>query len=116
MFKLLCTIFMLHLQLQNQQAKVQGKFCNTICTLYLHQYIVHRPQPAGVHQPQPAGVHQRQPAGIHQPQSVGVHQLQATDVYQPQPTGVHQTMPVDNRNPSAITHDGMLIKLLPNCS
>ena len=57
MFKLLYTIFILHLQLQNQQPKVQGKFYNTICTLYLFQYIGHQPQPAVVHQPQPAGVH-----------------------------------------------------------
>ena len=78
------TLFMLYLQLQNQQAKVQAKFCNVNCTLYLFQYIVHQPQPEGVHQPQLAGV--------------------------------HQSMSVDNRNPSVITDDGMLIKLLPDCS
>ena len=57
---------------------------------------------------QPTGVHQPQPAGVHQPQPIGVHP--------PQPAGVHQSMSADNRNPSGITDDGMLIKLLPYCS
>ena len=77
---------------------------------------LYQSQPQGVHQPQPAGVHQPQPAGVHQPQPAGVHQPQPTGVHQPQPAGVHQSMSLDNRNPSVISDDGRLIKLLPECS
>ena len=49
-------------------------------------------------------------------QPTKIHQLQATGVHHPQPAGVHQSISLDNRNPSAITDDGMLIKLLPYCS
>ena len=58
-------------------------------------------QPAEIHQPQPTGIYQTQPAGMHKPPPTSE---------QPQPAGVHQMMSVDNRNPSVITDDGMLIK------
>ena len=70
------------------------------------------PKPTEAYQPQPAGqgVYQPQPAGQ------GVYQPQPAGVYQPQPAGVHQSMSLDNRNPSVISDDGRLIKLLPECS
>ena len=53
---------------------------------------------------------------MYYPQPTEAHQPQPEGVYQPQPEGVYQSMSLDNRNPSVITDDGMLIKLLPECS
>ena len=77
---------------------------------------VHYQQPNEAHQPKPEGVYQPQPAGVYQTQLTAVHHPQPTGVHQPQPAGVHQTMSLENRNPTAISNNGMLIKLLLDCS